>query len=176
MLLFLILGLFGLTFCSSVKIAFELNFGISIYTNTIEAFHVICIIFSTISYVAAFLIKQKLTPPFFDSKQYFGIAIVTQLDSYVKIILSLCLIFYPFRLFLFLARFKIASPIKAHLNVMFRTIPGVSTFMFIFIIISIINITNCFFPLFLLQGSPHFVRRFLFRVGHFVRRFYVLFR
>ena len=135
MLLFLILGLFGLTFCSSVKIAFELNFGISIYTNTIEAFHVICIIFSTISYVAAFLIKQKLTPPFFDSKQYFGIAMVAQLDSYVKIILSLCLIFYPFRLFLFLARFKIASPIKAHLNVMFRTIPGVSTFMFIFIII-----------------------------------------
>jgi hypothetical protein len=137
MLLFLILGLFLLTFCSTVKIAFELNFGISIYTNTIEALHVICIHFSTISYVAGFLIKHKLTPPFFDSEQYFSIATVAQLDGYARMILSLCLVFYPFRLFLFLARFKFATPIKAHLNVMFRTIPGMSTFMMIFFVIYI---------------------------------------
>lgn len=137
MLLFLILFLFGITVCSTVKIAFEINFGISIYTNTVEALHVILIHVSTVSYVAGFLIKQKLNPPFFDSKQYFSIATVAQLDGYVKMILNLCFVFYPFRLFLFLARFKFASPIKAHLNVMFRTIPGVSTFMTIFFVIYI---------------------------------------
>ena len=53
-------------------------------------------------------------------------------DYYADLLLTLCVFAYPFRLFLFAARFNQAKPIKVHLNTIVRTCPG------IFVLVNII--------------------------------------
>ena len=114
------------------KIVLELNLSIAIMTNSIEVLHLMTLLTALGFNLVGIGIKEMIEPISFDERiDFIDLSQLESIDSWFAMLFAACAPVYPFRLILFLARFKISDPIKLHISTLYRTLPGVLVYMFI---------------------------------------------
>ena len=85
------------------------------------------------------------------------------LDFSANLLIGVCALAYPFRLFLFAARYPQTKPVKAHLNALVRTFPGLSVLVGIIFVVSL-GFTVAFYVILgdLVPEMSDFLGAFLF--------------
>ena len=134
----------ALNFIYCCRIALELNLNIAIMTNFVELIHIGSQFFALAIFFYSMQIKRanqqvdegpnacqgKFTCLAFENHTIFpNMGLLTTFDAYSILFINLGILFYPFRFFLFIARFKISSLLSAHLNTIVRTTPGIFVFL-----------------------------------------------
>lgn len=80
--------------------------------------------------------KRDLEVDFMDNASFVNLSFEYMLDTYALMGLNIMMIFYPFRIFSFISRFKSSSQISGVLSTIVRMFPGICTFITIAIIAS----------------------------------------
>jgi hypothetical protein len=130
-----VLVLLGLSAFWGLKIALELNYGGLLLTNSAEILNILLTIFGVVlfevSYFmkASYIEKASLESYYYDSNKYLNLHTYAFLDYLACLSICSTIIFYPFRIFMLLARFSQSKPILTLLNAVYRTLPGVMLYL-----------------------------------------------
>jgi len=94
------------------KIAFEMNYGISRFSNGLEFFSLLCQLTSMICIIILLKLKRNYFIDLYNPNDFVDLSFFIRLDRLTMLTLSGCAMFYPFRLFLFFSHFTFGQPIK----------------------------------------------------------------
>ena len=113
------------------KILFELSIGINRITNFLEMANLSAMfIFIIIKYTEVILKNQEYNRlDMTDTKTFHNFQIFVSIEQVYSISLAVGSIFYPFRLFQFLAHFNTFNPAKTIINTVCRTTPGMIVYL-----------------------------------------------
>ena len=112
-----------------IKVALELNYGGALATNSAEIVNISLHITSIILFEVSFYMKMNETENHLDSEKFVNLQTYASLDNLASVCFSLSAIFYPFRLFMLMARYNWAESMVGLLNTIYRTLPGVAMFL-----------------------------------------------
>ena len=88
-----------------VRIVLELSLGMCLYTNSLESLHIAGCIGAVVLFLISVLKKRSANVSFFDDSTFVDLTTIYGLDFSANLLISLCALAYPFRLFLFAARY-----------------------------------------------------------------------
>ena len=88
-----------------IRILLECRVAVSVYMNTIESVHIAACMGAVILFLTSIYMKRAMTISFFDKSSFVDLTLIYQLDFFSNLMISLCALAYPFRVFLFGARY-----------------------------------------------------------------------
>jgi len=126
-----------------VRIVLELSLGMCLYTNSLESLHIVGCISAVVLFLISVIKKRSTNVSFFDDNSFVDLTSIYGLDFSANLMISLCALAYPFRLFLFAARYPQTKPIMAHLSAIVRIFPGMTALALIILFVAM-GFTVCF--------------------------------
>ena len=113
-------------FIFSAKIVIELSIGVNKITNLLEAFNLTMMLFAffiSVTLKSLTLVKDyTLFDPVSQSK-FMSFQTIVDLKELQTVFLGVASFFYPFRLFQFLAHFKLFKNVRIFINIIYRMTP-----------------------------------------------------
>jgi hypothetical protein len=107
-----------------IKIIFELSLGISRFTNMFEMINLGFMFTMIITEYTNIIFQQRLKIDLADDNKFVYLHNIKQIDGINTMSMTICTLFFPFRIFQCLAHFEVFKPAKVVINTLIRTTPG----------------------------------------------------